>query len=244
MNEITIRTEKTFKSKALNEATKALYNAFLNIETGRKEACKVLAIVERDKSYKADGFKSLAEYAEQIGLEKSLAHKMENAGRLLISEVPQVKQFAEKADYSKLAILSSAKEQDVASAIDSGDLKPGMTSKEVTTWKTANVNKDKPAEIVANYDVTIIYGDGKSVKHENTPIEMVKELVGYEKVGFCLIDGVKWVFMYCRQTYDMLRYAAVKVKAAKTAPKLDLSKLSDEAMEMILKEYQRRKSAQ
>lgn len=240
---IVIKATNQFKSKALNDATKKLYTAFLNIESGRKEACKVLAIVERDKSYKDDGFNSLAEYAEKIGLKKSLAHKMENAGRLMLSEIQEVREFADNADYSKISILSSANPEEIKAAIESGELKPEMTSKQVTDWKAGNKAKSAEAEVLPNYDVSIVYGDSRLVRHQNVPIDAVKELEGFIRVGIFTLNDTKWTFMFNPKTAVMLRYSAVKVKkTAKSTPKIDASKLSDDVLAELLKEYQRRQS--
>ena len=244
MEEIIIRQNQQFKSPELTKATQSLYKAFLNIETGRKEACKILATVEKNKSYTLDGFKSLAEYAEKIGIEKALAHKMENAGRLMLSDIPEVKAFADKADYSKLSILSSAKPEELKTAIESGELKPEMTSKQVTEWKADTKSKSAEAEVLPNYDVSIVYGDSRLVRHQNVPIDAVKELEGFIRVGIFTLNDTKWTFMFNPKTSVMLRYSAVKVKKpAKSAPKIDVSKLSDDVLEELIREHQRRKEA-
>lgn len=149
-----------FKNKSLNESTAIIYsaaNAYNKTATEtRKVIAKALAVVEAGKLYKDDGLKSLAEYAERIGLDKSLAHKLENAGRLLRSKDETIRKFAETADYSKLAIMSSADADEVKKAIESGTIKPESTAAEVKEWKAA-INTKKASSnpaLVPDYKVT------------------------------------------------------------------------------------------
>ena len=134
-NSISIRTDLTFKSKALNEATKKIALAVATQEKNKKEICILLYNLEKGKAYKEDGFKSLAEFAEKIGLDKSIAHKYENAGRLYANSNAKVKEFSENTDFSKLSILASADPVKVAEAIEKGDLKPNFTQEQVKEWK-------------------------------------------------------------------------------------------------------------
>ena len=159
-NAIIIRSDNQFKSKALNTATAGLAKAFRNIENGRKDACAILAKVERNKSYKEDGFESLAEYAETIGLNKSLAHKMENAGRLIISENEKIKNFAENVDFSKLAILSSADEKDIEKAIDDGKLTAETTASKVKEIKAEMKPKNGKEKVEPEYTFKGIFVGG------------------------------------------------------------------------------------
>lgn len=221
-NAIIIRAEGQFKSKSLNTATAGLAKAFSNIENGRKDACAILAKVEKNKSYSEDGFKSLAEYAEQIGLNKSLAHKMENAGRLLISENETVKAFAKDADFSKLAILSSAGEDAVQKAIEDGTLTTDCTQEEVKAIK-AEMNKANKDKVLPKFKVV-----GESSRgvfnYDEIEIEMIPELEPCVKVGSFdqivqLADGKelaeKWTVYANVYTGELIRIKAEKVKAEK-----------------------------
>ena len=231
-NAIIIRSNGQFKSKALNTATAGLAKAFQNIENGRKEACVILARVEKTKAYKDDGFESLAQYAETIGLEKSLAHKMENAGRLLISENPDIKAFADKTDFSKLAILSSADEKKVTEAIQAGELTPETTQAGVKAWKANNNTKEGKEKILPKYEVFGVYGTGNTFHYEAIEIENVKELDNFVKVGTFEIfrdydsngnkiseDGDKWTVYGNPDSGEMLRVRVNKVKVTKSPVK-------------------------
>lgn len=187
-NAIIIRSENQFKSKALNTATAGLAKAFKNIESGRKDACAILAKIERNKSYKEDGFKSLAEYAETIGINKSLAHKMENAGRMLISEDETIKTFANNTDFSKLAILSSANEKDVKKAIENGSLTSESTQAEVKEIK-ANMKAEGKDKVLSKYKVKGEIGNN-DFEYDAIEVEMIPELEGFVKVGtFDFVTG-------------------------------------------------------
>ena len=187
-NAIIIRSNNQFKSKALNTATAGLAKAFKNIESGRKDACAILAKIERNNSYKEDGFKSLAEYAETIGINKSLAHKMENAGRMLISEDETIKTFANNTDFSKLAILSSADEKEVKKAIENGSLTSESTQAEVKEIK-ANMKTEGKDKVLSKYKVKGEIGNTE-ITYDEIEVEMIPELEGLVKVGtFDFVTG-------------------------------------------------------
>lgn len=235
MEAIIIRANGQFKSKALNTATAGLAKAFQNIENGRKDACAILAKVEKNKSYKEDGFNSLAEYAETIGLEKSLAHKMENAGRLLISENPEMKAFADKTDFSKLAILSSADEKTVLEAVKEGKLSPESTQADVKAWKANSKSSNGKEKVLSKFEVTGIYGNGNTFHYDAIELENVAEITGSTvvKIGSFEFLDEKWTVYADTATGDMLRVKASKVKKedkakAKTKAVKALNELSKE----------------
>lgn len=248
MNEITIISNGQFKSKALNTATAGLYKAFQSMQDGQKTACAILAKVERNKSYKEDGFTSLAEYGNAIGLgDKSLIHKMENAGRLLISEDEAVKAFADKMDYSKLTILSSTKPEDLKQAIESGELTPAMTQNEVKSWKGTKALQSKGDKVLPKFEVYGVHGDGRTFHYDAVEIENVEEISHCVKVGtFSMLrdyddkgnkvsEDDKWTVYANVGTGELLRVKSEKVKKEKKAPvksekdltKEDLIKLAE-----------------
>ena len=252
-NAIIIRTDNHFKSKALNEATVNLYKAFTAVVDNNKEACRILARIEKGKTYKEDGFKSLADYAEQIGLEKSTAHKMENAGRLLIAEDKTIREFAEKADYSKLSILASADGSDLKKSIEDGSLKPDMTQAQVKDWK-AEKAKAKTVKVLRDYEVDIVFGDNRDgVHYDCIALEAIPELEGFVKVGVYsplfpngeVNTKVKWTVCVNPANGNLLQYTAVKpaeeLKPAKRpSGSIDVSKLSTAQIETLLAELARR----
>lgn len=262
MNEaIIIKTSAVFKSDALNKATAELAKCFNTANKSYKDACKVLAKLEDGKAYKEDGFSSLAEYAETIGLEKSAAHKMENAGRLLLSENETIRKFAEHADYSKCTLLASEDAEEVAAAIESGDIKPESTAKEIRNWKSSRVPKDGKEKIVPTWH---IQGHAFSVTREAdggedkarvclveidvkvgiaSPADWAREFDDTAIVSTAKDPDGDTIYMALTADGTMFNYHAERVKKA-DKPKapaapvaFDLSKLPDDVVKRMIEEY-------
>lgn len=172
-----IRTDIQFKNAELNEATKKLALVYARQEKDKKEVCILLHNLEKNKAYKEDGFKSLAEFAEKIGLDKSIAHKYENAGRLYDNTDETVKEFASNTDFSKLAILASADPVKVNSAIKSGDLKSDMTQEQVKKWKEATAEKKPKPEKRKTYKVVEAHIPPDTGKAKKTPTATSKQFI-------------------------------------------------------------------
>lgn len=170
-----IRTDLTFKNAKLNEATRTLATIYARQERDKKDVCVLLYNLEKDKAYKEDGFKSLAEFAEKIGLDKSLAHKYENAGRLYANENKEIREFAEKTDYSKLAILASADPVKVNKAITDGTLKSDMTQEGVKAWKESVSEKKRKNEKRKTYKVIETHIPPDTGKAKTQPSATSKE---------------------------------------------------------------------
>ena len=259
--EIIIRTNNTFKSKDLTKATLGLADCFNSANKAYKDACVILAKVEANKSYKDDGFASLAEYAELIGLNKSAAHKMENAGRLILSENPIIRDFAAKADYSKLSLLASEDEEDVAEAIEKGDLTTETTASKVKDWKASRPAKEGKEKVVPTFH---IYGHAlcMSPKAERGPfLKEIDVTVGiqnpadwareYDETAIVsTAKGPDGSINYIALTGDgsMFTYHAERVKAEKKSKKVapvafDLSKLPDDVVAKMIAEYNAKREA-
>ena len=246
--EIIIRTNNTFKSKDLTKATMGLADCFNSANKAYKDACIILAKVEANQSWKEDGFKSLAEYGECIGLNKSVTHKMENAGRLILSDNPVIRDFATKADYSKLSLLQSEDEDDVAEAIEKGELTPETTAAKVKEWKAARPVKEGKEKVVPTFhivgaaltingkkDIDVTLGIASPAdwarEYDNTAlVSTVKDANGTTHYMALTADG------------SMFNYTAERVKAEKKAKKaapvaFDLSKLPDEIVAKMIAEY-------
>lgn len=248
--EITIRTNNTFKSKDLTKATLGLADCFNSANKAYKDACVILAKVEANKSYKDDGFGSLAEYAEVIGLNKSAAHKMENAGRLILSDNPVIRDFAAKADYSKLSMLQSEDEDEVAEAIEKGELTPDTTAAKVKEWKAARPVKDGKEKVVPTWKIT-----GRTFRTDGTagtlidctvgiasPADWAREFDSTAIVATAKDANGNTRYMALTADGAMFNYTAERVKAEKKAKKaapvsFDLSKLPDEVVAKMIAEY-------
>lgn len=259
----------TFKSKALNTATSAIYEAINKYNTTaaetRKTVAVVLARVERNQTYKDDGFKSLAEYAEQIGMEKSLAHKLENAGRLLDSKDEAVRNFANSTDYSKLAIVSSAGEDAVKTAIESGELKPNQSQRDVRAWKDAHNAATAKAKVLPDLKFTVYNSlAGMHETYVDVETRETKLFVpsDYFKIGTVsgfsfygddpekpqLDESAKWDVYQCKYAFHTVYIHTERVKRDKTktpkAKALDPKSLSDEQLAAMIAEYNARRSAE
>lgn len=248
--EIIIRTNNTFKSKDLTKATLGLADCFNSANKAYKDACVILAKVEKNQSWKEDGFKSLAEYGECIGLNKSVTHKMENAGRLILSDNPIIRDFAAKADYSKLSLLQSEDEDEVAEAIEKGELTPNTTAAKVKEWKAARPVKDGKEKIVPTWKIT-----GRTFHTDGTVGTLIDCTVGIaspadwarEFDNTAIVSSAKDAngnTRYMALTADgaMFWYMAERVKAEKKSKKtapvaFDLSKLPDDVVAKMIAEY-------
>ena len=253
-NLITLNTAMpTFKNKDLNTCTEIIFSAAREYNQTAGETRKAIASslnrIEDGKLYKDDDCKSLAEYASRIGLDKSLAHKLENAGRMINSKDETIRQFALAADWSKLAIMASAGEDAVKEAITSGAVKPDSTQAEVKSWKTAhNASKDpnKPKVVPTWRIMGMAYhrdtGDREAIDL-NVGIQSPADwAVEYDETA--IVASVKdkdGTVHYMAMTADgsMFNYTATKVKkeAAKPAKpaKPDFSTLDAAALGDLLK---------
>ena len=252
--EITIRTNNTFKSKELTKATLGLADCFNSANKAYKDACVILAKVEANQSWKEDGFKSLAEYGELIGLNKSVTHKMENAGRLILSDNPVIRDFAAKADYSKLSLLQSEDEDDVAEAIEKGELTPETTAAKVKEWKAARPVKEGKEKVVPTFHIVghgfIIQTVGAAPEQVEidvtvgiaSPADWAREFDNTAIVSSAKDPDGDTLYMALTAAGSMFTYHAERVKAEKKAKKaapvaFDLSKLPDDVVAKMIAEY-------
>ena len=150
----------SFKSEGLNKATAEIgqiaelaKGAALNQATAEREITlklgAVLHRVESGKLYKADGFKSLAEYAERIGLNKAKAHSLAVFGGLQASDAPE---SIKALPYAKSdALASMLRDKDTRKAVyDNADALGGMTQAQIRDWVKSNrPASDKPAPVYA-----------------------------------------------------------------------------------------------
>lgn len=171
---IMIRTEKTFQAKELNDAVKGLQKAFTNIDKNRRDACLIMWRLEDGKKYEKDGFKSLFDFAESIGIDKSTAHKMADAGRVYDSKNPAIAQFANDAGYTVAANIASMlkdtdQEKALSEAIDAKEVTPDMTVDKVKAWKADAVKASKPVKVLKDKAFCIFDG-------------LTRELVSYVDV--------------------------------------------------------------
>lgn len=134
-----VNPQTAFKSQALQDCTerisKIYTNAYRYAEEKNREIAVILAEIQKDRLYLEDGFKSVADYAEQtFGLKKTNAHMLANAGRVYMSDNvnPALKEFSP----SKVAELTSLQPEDVNKALETGRISKDSTQKELRDFAT------------------------------------------------------------------------------------------------------------
>ena len=249
MNGMITYTKGQFKSPALNKATEKIATIAIKAQANRKELAITLWAVEKDKLYKEDGMKSIQEYASKIGLDKSLAHKLADAGKLYTSDVPEIKEFASNMDYSKAAILASVDTNSLKDSIASGEVKSDATQQMVREFANRKNAKDpKGTKVLKSYDVTVrifTHKEGVQVYHlSNTPIETIDVLNGYRLVKAILPEGYdsSWTGYMIGYPASIDTDSLAEVLYTKPAkPKVSVKSaknMSKSEIEALIREYQ------
>ncbi len=128
-----------------------------SVETIRREQAKVLDRIQSTKLYEKDNFKSLAEYAETIGLNKSNAHALAAAGRIYNDK--KAPQNLKDMSPSKLATLSAAIKADkdtVYTDAENGAF-TGKTQSELKTYASERAASKQSSKVVKTYKCFDIY---------------------------------------------------------------------------------------
>lgn len=225
MNEIIIRTEGHFKSNDLNNAVKSFDKFFSGINKNWRDACILMHRLADGKKYEEDGFKSIADFAETIGIEKSTAHKMADAGMVYDSKNPTVAQFASDAGYTKASkvasIVKEGKEADLAKAIEGGEISASDSVAEIASWKVTKQLQSKAEKVLPKFEVFGVHGNGNQFHYDAIELENVEELAKAIKAGVVELAEIKWTVYVNSETGDMLRIRTEKIKKeakpAKTA---------------------------
>ena len=234
-NEIIIRTNNTFKSADLNNAVKSFDKFFSGINKNWRDACILMHRLADGTTYEADGFKSVAEFAETIGIEKSTAHKMADAGMVYDSKVPAIAQFADRAGYTKAAkvasIVKDGKGEELAKALEDGEISADDSVTEIASWKATKTAQAKGDKVLPKFEVWGVYGTGDTFHYDSVELENVVEISSAVKVGAFEMkfeDGKapqKWIVYADTTSGNMLRLRYEKpLKAAK--PKASKAKMS------------------
>ena len=184
MNEITTFSANVpiafgFKSDKLNAASAIIATEIAkmnNLAAGVKDAneafnravAPVLAEVMEDKLYKADGFSSVADYAEQtFGLKRSFAYMLARVGKR-VKTLPALSEFTT----SNAAELVNADGEAVTEAVESGELSSESTQQQLREFALAHPIKAPKAKLVPTFD--FFFCDG-SVAYENMTIDAFED---------------------------------------------------------------------
>ena len=250
MNEIIIRTEGKFKSNDLNNAVKSFDKFFSGINKNWRDACILMWRLADGKKYEEDGFKSVADFAETIGIEKSTAHKMADAGLVYDSKNPTVAQFAADAGYTKASkvasIVKSGKEEELAKAITDGEISANDSVNEISSWKATKQLQSKPEKVLQKFEVWGTFGNGNQFHYDSIEIENIEELTeDFVKVGTVDLsttnDTEKWTVYINRFSLDMLRIRTEKVKKETKPAKKPVKKSLDDMTPEELQEWAKSK---
>lgn len=224
-NELILHANTSIKSPALRKAQDNILKLAASAEESKRGICIELARIESGKMYESDGYKSLAEYGETIGLDKSLTHKLENAGRLYLSDKPATKALADKLDWSKAAMLASEDADKVEAAAAAGDLKADMSANDVRAWKAnQTVKKGGKEKVVPTFHIigTAYTDKGKKLIDVtigiDNPINWAREYDSSALVASVKdSDGDTHYMATC--STGMFQYTAEKVKPVKGGKK-------------------------
>lgn len=152
-----------FKDKRLAEATKkitAIYNdAVKYAETKNRDISAILHQVSSEQSFKKDGFKSVADYAEQVfGIKKQNAYALANAGAMYASN--NVPAAAKALSPSKLSELAGLPKDAIEDGFKSGKINADSTQKELRDYskavKATMVKEDAKPVVLKEFTVKLI----------------------------------------------------------------------------------------
>lgn len=229
--EMIVYTAGQFKSKALNTACQQIVKIAENEAKNRKQLAVILWRLEKTKAYKEDNFNSIEEFAASIGMNKSKAHKLADAGKMYDNEDEEVKQLCANLDYSKAAMLASEKTEDVKEAFQNDEISTESTQSDITAWKNRNKTEGKKESVLSKYHVNLNRTSGhvvESFEYESIELELIKELDGFEKVGKYIRKdekgnkiGGEYTLLFNPATLEVAYYSASKVKEQKKAKKQD-----------------------
>lgn len=131
LNPITAAS-RTFKDERLAKATQritAIYtDAAKYADTKNREIAKILGDVADKEAYKADGFKSVADYASTVfGIARQNAYALANAGKVYNDKNahPELQAMSP----SKIAELAAVDTKAVISALEAGEITHDTTQK-------------------------------------------------------------------------------------------------------------------
>lgn len=152
---------KNFKNKDLQDATQkisAIYSDALKYaDTKNREIASILATVAAKKSYEQDGFKSVADYANQtFGIGKQSAYALASAGKVYNN--PKAPEELKEFTPYNLAAISSVPAENVQKAVKEGKISKNSTQRELKDFvaqsQTAGT-KTTNTEVVTMYTADV-----------------------------------------------------------------------------------------
>lgn len=148
-------TEKrNFKSSALSSYTAKIVTIYSDaskfVEKKNRELATILAAIKTEKCYEADGFKSVADYAEQVfGIKRVNAYALATAGEIYSSD--KTPESVKALSPSKLVELSKVPVDKVAEAMKAGTISKDSTQKELREFAKIATSKEEKPIVLAEY---------------------------------------------------------------------------------------------
>lgn len=182
-----------FKSDQLNAesaligaATAKLLSVGENVKAAKEEfnraVAPVLARIADGKLYKADGFKSVAEYAEQtFAINRSMTYLLARVGKRM-QTLPELAEFTT----SNAAELVNADGVAVRKGIASGEISSESTQQQLRDFAAAHPLKEAKPRIVPTFD---IYNMDGSICARNVLKDDFARVIGHSHVFKVSVDG-------------------------------------------------------
>ena len=178
----------SFKNRALAGYSRRIAELGADISAKNVEIAKILGHVLDEKCYVEDGFKSVAEYAEEVfGIKKQSAYQMANVGsRFFNSEDETAKKVSSLLSPSNLAELQNVPMEEIKKALDSGTISEASTQKSLRDF--AKSTKEPKITVETLYSGTTKSVIGSTVKNEpftkvvlDSQLESVASGFGFSK---------------------------------------------------------------
>lgn len=162
MESLSIASEFEFKDKRLAQATAKIAKLYSDtakyVDAKNREFASILSTVKTDKSYEADGFKSVADYAAQVfGLSRSNAYALASAGDIYNDN--SAPNEAKNLSPSKLAEIVNVPMQRLYEDIKSGVITPNTTQQELREYaKHVKETADDKPVVLSRFTARFISG--------------------------------------------------------------------------------------
>ena len=173
-------TLPALKNPALAESAAYMARIINGTYENMRRSSEALAValhkVDAEKLYEDDGYKSTADFAEKVlGLKKSSVSTLISTAKRFSKdgEMNTPKGLEGQTAYN-LYYLKDATDEQIAAAVESGELSPASSQKDIKAWADAHIAKeaDKAAKPVNMYRVmfrngsTVIPVDGERTEEE------------------------------------------------------------------------------
>lgn len=173
MNELTIKRNAEIKLnspelvKATDEILAIMGKASAEVDTLRAKAerkrddtgravARILGRVSSNEAYKVDGFKSVEDYAQKVlDMPKATAYALAAYGRA-INDPKANPKLLEMSPFNFDAVKSLGLPA-INAALESGEISPDMTQKELKEYRDAHKPESSKAKVLPRFNVTDLY---------------------------------------------------------------------------------------